>query len=37
MKCSKCGKEIPEGEKTICDECQKKLLEELNSLRKDLR
>ncbi|MGN1299303.1 MAG: DUF5050 domain-containing protein [Candidatus Scatovivens sp.] len=34
MKCSKCGKEIPEGEKTICDECQKKLLEELKEENK---
>lgn len=29
MNCSKCGKEIAEGENTICDECQKKLLEEI--------
>ena len=29
MNCSKCGKQIPESEKTICDECQKKLLEEI--------
>lgn len=29
MFCSKCGKEIPEGDKKICDECQQKLLEEL--------
>lgn len=29
MNCLKCGKEIPEGENTICDECQKKLLEEI--------
>ena len=29
MNCSKCGKEILEGENTICEECQKKLLEEI--------
>lgn len=29
MNCSKCGKEIPEGENAICEECQKKLLEEI--------
>lgn len=30
MNCTKCGKEIPEEEgKTICDECQKSLLEEI--------
>jgi hypothetical protein len=25
MNCTKCGKEIPDGEKEICDECEKKL------------
>ena len=29
MKCLKCGKEIIEGENTICDECKKKLLVEI--------
>lgn len=29
MNCTKCGKEIPEGENKVCDECQKKLLEEI--------
>lgn len=29
MNCSKCDKEIPEGENTICEECQKKILEEI--------
>lgn len=29
MNCTKCGKEIPEGENKLCDECQKVLLEEL--------
>lgn len=31
MNCTKCGKEIPEGDQKICDECQKKLLEEISS------
>lgn len=29
MNCAKCGKEIPDGDKKICDDCQKKLLTEL--------
>ena len=29
MNCTKCGKEIPEGGNKICDECQKKLLEDI--------
>ena len=29
MNCSKCGKEISEGENTICAECQKNLLTEI--------
>ena len=24
MNCTKCGKEIPEGEKTVCEDCEKK-------------
>lgn len=28
MNCTKCGKEIPDGENTLCEECQKKELEE---------
>lgn len=35
MNCTKCGKEIPEGEKKVCDECQKKLLEEIASAEKE--
>ena len=31
MFCTKCGKEIPEGDKKICDECEKKLLEEIEN------
>lgn len=31
MKCEKCGKEIPEGENKICDECKKNLLNELEN------
>ena len=30
MNCSNCGKEIPEGENKLCEECQNKLLEELS-------
>ncbi len=30
MNCSNCGKEIPEGENKLCEECQSKLLEELS-------
>ena len=29
MNCTKCGKEIPEGDNKICDDCQKKLLEDI--------
>lgn len=29
MNCTKCGKELTEEGKTICDECQKKLLQEI--------
>ena len=28
MNCTKCGKEIPDGENTLCEDCQKKELEE---------
>lgn len=34
MNCTKCGKEIPEGDKKVCDECQKKLLEEISDAEK---
>ena len=34
MKCEKCGKEIPEGENKICDDCKKKLVDELNEQSK---
>ncbi len=34
MHCTKCGKEIPEGETKICDECQKKILEEITNAEK---
>lgn len=30
MNCTNCGKEIPEGENKLCEECQSKLLEELS-------
>ena len=29
MYCTKCGKEIPEGENKVCQECQKKVLKEI--------
>ncbi len=29
MNCTKCGKEIPDGENKVCDECQAKVLEEI--------
>ena len=29
MKCEKCGKEIPDGENKICEECKKTLLNDL--------
>ncbi len=29
MYCTKCGKEIPEGEKKVCDECEKNVVEEI--------
>ncbi len=35
MNCTKCGKEIPEGEKKICDECQAKVLEEIANEEKN--
>lgn len=31
MYCTKCGKEIPDGETKICEECQKKILEEITN------
>ena len=31
MNCTNCGKEILEGEDKICEECKKKLLEELSN------
>jgi hypothetical protein len=31
MNCTNCGKEIPEGEEKICEECKKNLLEELSN------
>ena len=27
--CTKCGKEIPDGDNKVCEDCQKKLLEEI--------
>lgn len=30
MNCTNCGREIPEGENKLCEECQSKLLEELS-------
>lgn len=35
MNCTNCGKEIPEGENKLCDECQNKLLEELSKEDKE--
>lgn len=34
MNCTNCGKEIPEGENKLCEECQSKLLEELSKEEK---
>ncbi|MBQ7409796.1 MAG: DUF5050 domain-containing protein [Clostridia bacterium] len=34
MYCTKCGKEIPDGEKKICDDCEKKLLQEITAEEK---
>ena len=31
MKCSRCGKEIPDGENKICEDCQKSLLNEMKN------
>ena len=31
MNCIKCGKEIPDGENKLCDECKEKLLEDVAS------
>jgi predicted nucleic acid-binding Zn-ribbon protein len=31
MNCTRCGKEIPDGENKLCEDCQKSLLAELNS------
>lgn len=35
MYCTKCGKEIPDGEKKICDDCEKKLLQEIKAEEKE--
>ena len=35
MYCTKCGKEIPEGEDKICEECKNKLLEEITNEEKE--
>lgn len=35
MYCTKCGNEIPDGEKKICDDCEKKLLQELATEEKE--
>ncbi len=32
MKCEKCGKEIPEGENKLCDDCKRKVI---NNIEKD--
>lgn len=37
MNCTKCGKEIPEGENKVCEECQKKLLEEIVNDEKETK
>lgn len=31
MNCTKCGKEIPEGDKKVCDDCQKEVLKNIVS------
>ena len=31
MKCSRCGKEIPDGKNKLCEDCQKSLLNEISS------
>lgn len=35
MYCTKCGKEIPEGEKKVCDECEKNVVEEIVAEKKE--
>lgn len=35
MYCTKCGKEIPDGEKKICDDCEKKILQEITAEEKE--
>ena len=35
MNCTKCGKEIPDGETKICEECQKKILDEIVQAEKE--
>lgn len=35
MNCTKCGKEIPEGENKVCEECQAKVLEEIANEEKN--
>lgn len=35
MYCTKCGKEIPDGEKKICEDCEKKLLQEIAAEEKE--
>lgn len=35
MYCAKCGKEIPDGEKKVCDECEKKVIETIVAEEKE--
>ncbi len=35
MNCTKCGKEIPDGKTQICEECQKKILDEIVQAEKE--
>lgn len=35
MYCTKCGKEIPEGENKVCEDCKKKVIEEIVTEEKE--
>ncbi len=37
MKCSRCGKEIPDGKNKLCEDCQKSLLNEISSNENDFK
>ena len=36
MFCTKCGKEIPDGESKICDECEKQIVNSIMAEEKEL-